>query len=72
MQPLRVEDQYTFNNTQQILSAALAGAGLTFTPVQLARAHRRRAAGSGAAGLVADSRELHWPAIAAKAYECRA
>jgi DNA-binding transcriptional LysR family regulator len=36
---LRVAGQHTFNNTQQILGAALSGVGLAFTPEPLARPH---------------------------------
>jgi DNA-binding transcriptional LysR family regulator len=38
-QAIRVSGQHTFNNTQQILNAALSGVGLAFTPEPLARAH---------------------------------
>lgn len=38
-QSLKVSGQHTFNNSQQILSAALAGVGLAFTPEPLARPH---------------------------------
>jgi DNA-binding transcriptional LysR family regulator len=36
---LRVRGQLTFNNTYQILNAALAGGGLAFSPEPLAREH---------------------------------
>lgn len=36
---LRVTGQYVFNNSYQILGAALAGNGLAFTPEPLAQAH---------------------------------
>jgi DNA-binding transcriptional LysR family regulator len=38
-QILRVAGQYTFDNTQQILAAALDGRGLAFTPEPLAQPH---------------------------------